>query len=73
MPQGEAGSVETAPIVDRHLTARTYRRDLGRRLGGLPHESVSADFVVEWQLAPIGETETGPAETSRVHLQNLSL
>jgi len=71
VPQAEAVFVETAPTGERAPTARRYRGSFGRQSGELPHDDVSAAFVVEWQLQPLGEGEAAPAET-RVRLHDLS-
>ena len=34
--------------------------------------AVSVDFVVEWQLRPLGRTETAPTDSRRMHVQDLS-
>ena len=72
MPQGEGVSVETAPIGERLSSIWTHARDFGRQRGGLPREDVSVDFVVEWQLQPVGDAEVATPEASGLHLQNLS-
>ena len=72
MPQREAVSVETAPIGERLSNAWKYRRDLGRQRRELPRDDVSVDFVVEWQLRPLGETETASSDSPRMHVQDLS-
>ena len=72
VPQAEAVFVETAPTGERAPTARRYRGSFGRQRGELPRDDVSAAFVVEWQLAPLGESETAPAESPRMRLHDLS-
>jgi hypothetical protein len=72
VPQAEAVFVETAPIGDRPPTARRYRGSFGRQRGELPRDDVSAAFVVEWQLQPLGESEAAPAESPRIRLHDLS-
>jgi len=72
VPQGEVVSVETSPIGERLSSAWKYRRDPGRQRRDLPREDVSVDFVVEWQLKPLGEAETASSDSPRMHVQDLS-
>jgi hypothetical protein len=51
-------------------TARKHRSGFGRQRE-LPREDSFA-FVVEWQLQPLDDSEAGPAERSRIRLQDLN-
>jgi hypothetical protein len=68
--QGEVVSVETSATGDRVSTARKHRSGFGRQRE-LPREDSFA-FVVEWQLQPLDDSEAGPAERSRIRLQDLN-
>ena len=72
MPHGEAVSVETAPIGERLSSAWKYRRDFGRQRREPPRDDVSVDFVVEWQLQPLGRTDAATPESPRIHVQDFS-
>jgi hypothetical protein len=72
VPQAEAVFVETAPMGERPPAARRYKGSFGRQRGELTRDDVSAAFVVEWQLQPLGEGEAAPPETPRIRLHDLS-
>ena len=70
VPQGEV-SVETSPLGERLSSAWKHRRDLSRQRRELSRDDVSVDFVVEWQLQPLGESEAAPDESPTIRLHDL--